>query len=748
MPHLSVFADLSAAIAEALLNGLWQGALLTAVVAVPMASAKRLNAATRYAVWCAVLVTVAVLPLVSGRLPTVSAPVPKGAERVVAASAVAGAPAAEMETAPVEEPSAPAPRDSDWQLPQVPDSWPVGLVGIWLGFAGYRLAGVLNGLGALRRLKARSVPLQSAYREALEPWLATTPRPVRLCSARDVPVPVAVGLFNPTVILPEALLAQLSDSELEQIALHELAHLRRWDDWTNLVQKVIEALLCFHPAVLWIARRLDTEREIACDDAVIAATGKPLPYAACLARLIELTRASGTNRLHPGVLSGTSQIRRRVEMLLKRDRNTRPRLSSPILAVAAAVLLTASAFAVQMVPVVAVPRPEAAPDFAVAPAQLDLEAGAFAADFERARQELERTEQRREAEYARLELEHARHEAEYARMEAEFERMAKRAVAERAAPKVARRVEAPVAIAAFDGEEDAPQDLTGVVLATEVLEEAIPSPQEVLAAIASMPSASDRARALRAYAEGDPQSGAPLTPAFFRLIEGLSADDDRRRVLSTILERTDLDEGVLLRVLRSVRTLSADGSKRRVLVEVLHLAPPESEAVVAGVLEGIDTLTSSGDRRRVLGELLDLPPSESVTRSVLRAVHGIAASGDKANVLLKAAGLPLDAVGLAAFFDAYAGVSSSSDKRRVLSRLLEHQGGGYRPVILGILEAMQSIPSSDDRARLLLHMAPQVATTHDPTLLAAFYRACDSIPSATDRRRVLTRLGRLAVEQL
>ncbi|WP_164928677.1 M56 family metallopeptidase [Gloeobacter violaceus] len=748
MPHLSVFVDLSAAIAEALLNGLWQGALLTAVVAMPMASAKRLNAATRYAVWCAVLVTVAVLPLVSGRLPTVPAPVPKGVERVVPASAVAGAPAAVSIAAPVEAPSAPAPSDSDWQLPQVPDSWPVGLVGIWLSFAGYRLAGVLNSLRALQRLKARSMPLQSAYREALEPWLATTPRPVRLCSARDVPVPVAVGLFNPTVILPEALLAQLSDGELEQIVLHELAHLRRWDDWTNLVQKLIEAIFFFHPAVLWIARRLDTEREIACDDAVIAVTGKPLPYAACLARLIELTRASGTSRLQPGVLSGTSQIRRRVEMLLKRDRNTRPRLSSPILA-AAAVLLSASAFAVQMVPVVLVPRSEAALDFeADLLVDLGLDSGAFAADFERARQELERAEQRREAEYARLELEHTRHEAEYARMEAEFERMAKRAVAERTAPKVARRGEDPIEIPVPDDEEEALREFSGVVLATETLEEAIPSPQEVLAAIASMPSASDRARALGAYAEGEAKNAAPLTPAFFRLIEGLPADDDRRRVLSTVLERSDLEESVLLRVLRSVQSLTADSSKRRVLVEVLHLPPPESEAIVAGVLQGIDTLASSGDRRRVLGELLDLPPSESVTRGALRAVHGIAASGDKANVLLKAAALPLGEAGLAAFFDAYAGVSSSSDKRRVLSRLLEHQGGGYRPVILGILEAMQSIPSSDDRARLLLRMAPQVATTHDPTLLAAFYRACDSIPSATDRRRVLTRLGRLAVEQL
>ena len=31
---------------------------------------------------------------------------------------------------------------------------------------------------------------------------------------------------------------ELSAEELNQILLHELAHMRRWDDWTNLAQKI------------------------------------------------------------------------------------------------------------------------------------------------------------------------------------------------------------------------------------------------------------------------------------------------------------------------------------------------------------------------------------------------------------------------------------------------------------------------------------------------------------------------------
>ena len=69
--------------------------------------------------------------------------------------------------------------------------------------------------------------------------------------------------------------------------LHELAHLRRWDDWTKLAQRLAEAIFFFHPAIYWIARNLNLEREVACDDWVVVHTGRTKPYALCLTRLVE-----------------------------------------------------------------------------------------------------------------------------------------------------------------------------------------------------------------------------------------------------------------------------------------------------------------------------------------------------------------------------------------------------------------------------------------------------------------------------
>jgi hypothetical protein len=146
-------------------------------------------------------------------------------------------------------------------------------------------------------------------------------------------------LSRPAILLPCCLVEKLSAEELDQVGLHEMAHLARWDDWTNLVQKLIEAVFFFHPAVHWIGRQLNLEREIACDDWVIFRTGKPKPYAACLTRLVELTGRMDVPALAPGSWTTKKQISRRIEMSLNRSRNDTPRLSKASLFVSVLVLL-------------------------------------------------------------------------------------------------------------------------------------------------------------------------------------------------------------------------------------------------------------------------------------------------------------------------------------------------------------------------------------------------------------------------
>ena len=55
------------------------------------------------------------------------------------------------------------------------------------------------------------------------------------------------------MLLPAAWVLEMTPESLEAVIAHELAHLRRWDQWTNLLQRLVETLF-YHPAVWWLSR--------------------------------------------------------------------------------------------------------------------------------------------------------------------------------------------------------------------------------------------------------------------------------------------------------------------------------------------------------------------------------------------------------------------------------------------------------------------------------------------------------------
>jgi beta-lactamase regulating signal transducer with metallopeptidase domain len=172
----------------------------------------------------------------------------------------------------------------------IPSAWASYLFAAWAGIACFGLLRVAAGLWHLRRLRRSFTTLElpeldPAVRQILAQFRSS--RPVELCSSDELSVPTAIGFANPAVVVPAWALRELSADELNTAVLHELAHLQRWDDWTNLAQKVLRALFFFHPAVWWLESRLALDREIACDDMVLAQTANPRAYAACLVSLAE-----------------------------------------------------------------------------------------------------------------------------------------------------------------------------------------------------------------------------------------------------------------------------------------------------------------------------------------------------------------------------------------------------------------------------------------------------------------------------
>ena len=372
---------LSLRILSALLNGGYQGLLLTCLLWLGLKLIPRTNAATRHAVGLVALLLVAALPLVhfftsgaparprsSPGEPTQVSParVPSTVDTrelaTLPAAAVghsnwrptvrsgAGAAAGARSTGPAWRPdqeetkavtiagSPAAPPGQDWKN-GVSTSRPrwraslsrelsLGFLGLWIVLAALRLGKLTGECWWLRSLKRRGTAPPAALGKAFGALCRQMRirREPRLLVVPGSAAPMAVGYRNPAVVLPANLLAQSAGGELEPILRHELAHLRRGDDWSNLVQQLLKALLFFHPGVWWLSRRLTLDREIACDDHVLASARAPKAYALLLTEFagrVQYRHCSAA----PAGWSRHSQLKERITMILDPKRNASPQLA-------------------------------------------------------------------------------------------------------------------------------------------------------------------------------------------------------------------------------------------------------------------------------------------------------------------------------------------------------------------------------------------------------------------------------------
>ncbi len=172
----------------------------------------------------------------------------------------------------------------------IPGFWGLLLFLAWVLATCVAMLRLATGLWRLRGLRRSCIVIDAAELDlAVQKTIAdfNSSRSVTLATSERLSVPAAIGFFRPMIVIPSWALRELLPEELNIILLHEFAHLRRWDDWTNLLQKIVRALFLFHPAVWCIESRLSLEREMACDDLVLAETANPRRYAECLIALLE-----------------------------------------------------------------------------------------------------------------------------------------------------------------------------------------------------------------------------------------------------------------------------------------------------------------------------------------------------------------------------------------------------------------------------------------------------------------------------
>jgi beta-lactamase regulating signal transducer with metallopeptidase domain len=307
------------AVVAYIVDSVWEGLAIVALAALVIRLFRRANATTRYAVWYIALIAVIALPAL-----TVAA----------------------MLFVP----------HSFAQGPRIALPHAVTLIGAALWSFG-ALAGLLRiavGYAALAKLQRDALPLPPGYREAMPLWEESIGRgrETRLCVSANVAVPVAVGLFDGMILMPDHLLESFDRADVDRFSLHEMAHLQRRDDWTCALERIACAVLFFNPAVAWIARQLDLEREVACDDWVVAQTREVRPYAVGLTKMAEATKWPHRAVPTPAIFASRKSISIRIERLLNKHRDVRPTLAGgPALACGAAILV-ASAVLLPIAPVI------------------------------------------------------------------------------------------------------------------------------------------------------------------------------------------------------------------------------------------------------------------------------------------------------------------------------------------------------------------------------------------------------------
>jgi beta-lactamase regulating signal transducer with metallopeptidase domain len=298
------FYDLARLLSERMLNGVLAGVLIAFFAWALLRVMRQKNSGTRFAVWFAALVAIAALPFM-GRF----------------------AGNGELENAFSAGPAV-----------ALPSSCAISIFLVWAVMATIGLLRLGLALWKLRQLRASAVALElntldPVLRKTLEEFQSF--RRVTLCVSDRQAVPAAIGFFRPLIVMPSWAMREVPAAELNSILIHELAHLRRWDDWTNLFQKILRAVFFFHPAIWWVESRLSLEREMACDDIVLSRTASPRAYAQCLVSLAEKSFLRRSLVMAQAAVSRMCHTSRRVARILDSDRSAATRVWKPALGLVA-----------------------------------------------------------------------------------------------------------------------------------------------------------------------------------------------------------------------------------------------------------------------------------------------------------------------------------------------------------------------------------------------------------------------------
>jgi bla regulator protein BlaR1 len=147
---------------------------------------------------------------------------------------------------------------------------------------GFRLAGGLVHINYIRKQKNLLNDSLWSQRAAMLAKTLAIGKKVSLYFSEHVQIPLTIGHLKPIIVFPLALINNLDNDQVEAILLHELAHIKRSDYLLNLLQCIMETILCFNPFAWLLSNQIREEREYCCDDIVVGTDYNNYSYASAL----------------------------------------------------------------------------------------------------------------------------------------------------------------------------------------------------------------------------------------------------------------------------------------------------------------------------------------------------------------------------------------------------------------------------------------------------------------------------------
>jgi beta-lactamase regulating signal transducer with metallopeptidase domain len=147
-------------------------------------------------------------------------------------------------------------------------------------------------------------------------------KPVHIWVSEFVSSPVTIGFLKPVILVPLAAINHLSAQQMEAVLLHELSHIRRYDYLVNLIINFIQTVLYFNPFVKGFVKIVEREREKSCDEMVLQFQYDSYEYASAL---LALERSDRENKLLAlGATGKKNDLLQRVELIMGVKTKTPP----------------------------------------------------------------------------------------------------------------------------------------------------------------------------------------------------------------------------------------------------------------------------------------------------------------------------------------------------------------------------------------------------------------------------------------